>query len=221
MAIASLTMFLLGAGLAVAETTPSEDGHQFDPDNAEDIMELCAGCHGEYGQGGGDGEYPRLAGLPVKYIADQLLAYRNGERESMAMAPYADERELPENDLMDISIYLASIELPSKMPDIDPDLDSYEKLLIASRVLNIPRLEGDTALGEEIYLRQCRKCHGAAGAGTRSTPPLAGQYSDYIRLQIDSFRKGQRVNKPMDKSLENLTDQDLQNLLAYLSIVDD
>lgn len=184
-------------------------------------MELCAGCHGEFGQGGGGGEYPRLAGLPVKYLVSQLHAYRNGERESMVMAPYADERELPDNDLMDIATYLAGIDLPTQMPDIDPDLDSYEKLLIASRVFNVPRLEGDIVLGEEIYNKQCRKCHGKAGAGTRSNPPLAGQYSDYIRFQIDEFRSGKRVNKPMDKYLVGLTDQDVQNILAYLSTVDD
>ncbi|RKZ97040.1 MAG: hypothetical protein DRQ43_03535, partial [Gammaproteobacteria bacterium] len=35
----------------------------------EEINELCAGCHGEYGEGGKQGEYPRLAGLPASYIA--------------------------------------------------------------------------------------------------------------------------------------------------------
>ena len=164
----ALILVLLGTVLVHADTSDPADNAQFDPDNAEDIMELCAGCHGEFGQGGGGGEYPRLAGLPVKYLVAQLLAYRNGERESMAMAPYADERELPDNDLTDIATYLASIDLPTKMPEIDPNLDSYEKLLIASRVLNIPRLEGDTALGEDTYSRQCRKCHGRAGMGTRS-----------------------------------------------------
>ena len=30
--------------------------------NGEEINEVCAGCHGEFGQGEKDGEYPRLAG---------------------------------------------------------------------------------------------------------------------------------------------------------------
>jgi len=51
------------------------------------------------------------------------------------------------------------------MPVIDPDLDSYEKLLIASRVFNVPRLEGDFAAGKDLCDRQCKKCHGTTDAG--------------------------------------------------------
>ena len=38
--------------------------YEYDPENGEEINELCAGCHGEFGQGGKEGEYPRLAGQP-------------------------------------------------------------------------------------------------------------------------------------------------------------
>jgi cytochrome c553 len=212
---------MLGAVPVIVLGQDTPPGYQYDPENAEEIMELCAGCHGEFGQGGGAGEYPRLAGLPAKYLASQLRAYQNGERESIAMVPYANDRELPEQDLLDIATYLSSIDLPRKMPDIDPDLDSYEKLLIASRVFNVARLEGDLARGEEVYSTQCRKCHGPEGWGARSVPQIAGQYSDYIRLQIADFRSGKRVNKPMDKYLAPLSDEDVESLLVYLSTVDD
>jgi cytochrome c553 len=204
-----------------ARADQGEPEHVYDEDNALDIMELCAGCHGEYGQGGSEGEYPRLAGMPVKYLVKQMRAFQDGTRESMAMAPYADEREMPEQDLMDISIYLAGIELPSRMPKIDPDLDSYEKLLIASRVLNVPRIEGDVERGEALYNGQCKKCHGTTGSGRGSVPGLIGQYSEYLRLQMDYFMTGERINKPMDKYLKSLTADDVEALLAYLSIADD
>ena len=206
----------------LGETEPPDPAeHVYDQDNALDIMELCAGCHGEYGQGGGDGEYPRLAGKPAKYLAKQMRAFKSGARESIVMAPYANEREMPEKDLLDISIFLAEIDLPSRMPVIDPDLDSYEKLLIASRVFNVPRLEGDFAAGKDLYDRQCKKCHGTTAAGKGSAPGLMGQFSEYIRLQIGFFLNGERQYKPMDKYLKLLTAEDVDALLAYLSIADD
>ncbi len=198
-----------------------EPEHVYDPDNALDIMELCAGCHGEYGQGGSDGEYPRLAGQSVKYLIKAMRAFQDGTRESIVMAPFAEKREMPEQDLRDISIYLAGIELPSRMPRIDPDLDSYEKLLIASKVFNVPRIEGDTERGQALYDGQCKKCHATTVAGRGPMPGLIGQYSEYIRLQLELFMSGERINKPMDKYLKDMTPEDVEDLLAYLSIADD
>ena len=64
-------------------------------------------------------------------------------------------------------------------------------------------------------------CHGKDGGGRGKFPQLAGQYSDYIRLQIEDFRSGKRINKQMDKYLVGLTEEHIDNLLAYLSVVDD
>lgn len=214
-------ILIAGPSIPASAETSVPDGYEYDPYNAEEIMELCAGCHGEYGEGGGAGEYPRLAGLPKKYLAEQMRAFREGRRESMSMLPYANEREVPEPDMLDITTYLAGLELATSMPVIDPDLPALEKLLIASRVFNVPRLAGDTSAGEEIYNRQCKKCHGKAGVGRGAVPQLTGQYSDYIRLQIQDFKAGKRINKRMEKYLEPLTDEDVDNLLAYLSIADD
>jgi cytochrome c553 len=194
---------------------------EYDAANGKAIMEMCAGCHGDFGQGGGGGEYPRLAGLSAKYLATQLRKFKSGERQSMAMAPYAEERELPEADLLDISQHLSEIELLTQMPAIDPGLDSYQKLLIASKVFNVAKLEGDTVRGQAIYERDCRKCHGPGARGNGAFPPLTGQFSDYIRLQIAEFQSGRRVNKPMLKSITALSAEEVDALLAYLSIADD
>jgi cytochrome c553 len=54
----------------------------------EEINETCAGCHGEYGQGSIDGEYPRLAGLTAGYIARQLRNFKQRKRINIPMLPY-------------------------------------------------------------------------------------------------------------------------------------
>ncbi len=197
------------------------DGYQYDPDTGREIMELCAGCHGEFGQGGGGGEYPRLAGMSSLYLAKELRKFKSGERENMAMAPYTNERELPESDLLDVSTYLAGLELYSVMPPFDPDLDSYQKLLLAKRVFNVPRYPGDPAAGELTYNSDCRTCHGEGAVGRGSYPRLAGQYSEYLRRQIATMVEGKGRNRRMQKVLKNLNDQEINDLLAYLSLLDD
>jgi cytochrome c553 len=41
-------------------------------ERGREINATCAGCHGEYGQGGKKGEYPRLAGQRKAHLVDQL-----------------------------------------------------------------------------------------------------------------------------------------------------
>jgi len=50
---------------------------------------------------------------------------------------------------------------------------------------------------------------------------LAGQYPDYLKRQISAFLTGKRKAMGMGSSLKGLTDRDIENLLAYLSIKDD
>lgn len=218
--LAGLIFVLLNIPMAPAFAQP-EQPYQYDPENGSDINELCAGCHGELGEGGGDGEYPRLAGLPANYLINQLRAFQNGERISIAMAMFATERELPGNDLLDISNFLAEINLMTKMPPVDEDMPALEKLHIASRVFNVARFKGDVNLGEEIYSGQCAKCHGKDGWGRGSTPQLVGQYTDYLRQQIASFQQGERKNKRMEKFIMPLTQDEIEALLAFLSVGDD
>jgi len=203
------------------EGTTELDEAAYDPDNGEEINEICAACHGEYGQGGADGTYPRLAGLSARYIAKQLRAFKSRERMNIPMMPYATERELPEEDVRDIAIFLSRIKLHSAMPDFDEETTSYEKLLTAKRVFNVAAVEGHAVRGRALYTKTCKKCHGADAAGRGKNPPLAGQYTNYLRRQIDLFLSGERAHKSVDKIMRPRTDEDWTHLFAYLSRIDD
>ena len=222
---ASVSLFLLILFVMAVPTAgaqyPNPKTHDYDPDNGEEINELCAGCHGEFGQGGGDGEYPRLAGLPAKYLAKQLQQYKIQERNNVAMSIYATDREISATDLLDISIYLSEQKLLTIMPDFTPETTSLEKLQTARQVFNVARYDGDVVKGKEIFDSDCAKCHGHNGLGRGSTPQLVGQYTDYLRLQIGDYQSGKRINKRMEKYIMPLTAEDIEALLAYLSIADD
>ena len=92
----------------------------FDPDDAEEIMEVCAGCHGIHAQGTRDGEYPRLAGLAPAYLAREIQLFKERKRINIPMIPYANDHELPPEDVRTITAYLASIQLPRHMSPLEP-----------------------------------------------------------------------------------------------------
>ncbi len=199
----------------------------FDRYDAEDIMDVCAGCHGEFGQGTPDGEYPRLAGQDPVYLARQIEAFKSRKRINIPMIPYANDRELPPEDVQTITAYLASIQLPRHLSPLDPNkpFDALARLEESKKVLNIPHYPGDPARGARLYHRECASCHGRQGEGNweKHVPMLTGQHSRYLLRQIEKIRKGERFHdSPDDAELfREYSDQDIADILAWLSRQDD
>jgi cytochrome c553 len=195
-----------------------------DPGNGRDINGTCAACHGELGEGGKKGEYPRLAGLSARYLSKQLHAFKARERINLPMFPYTQERELSDQDIEDVSVYLAAIELSTQMPDFKPTDDALTRLTAAMRVMQIPRSEGDIGKGRPIYDKACASCHGKDGAGKGSYPALRGQYTQYLDRQIKEFLRGSRLHEleePGPGLLKPFSSEDLRDMLAYISTLDD
>ena len=196
-------------------------------DIGQEINEVCAGCHGEYAEGGEEGESPRLAGLPAGYMEQELRHFKSKVRLNHPMVPYTKERELPEEDLLDVSAYIATIELYAKLPPIDEEnFNAYERLLLSKKLLNVRRIEGDYAAGKQLYSRECASCHGRKGDGKlkSQTPLLAGQYTNYLLKQIHAYQKGTRIHDQEEASesiFKEYSEIQIHNLLAYLSILDD
>jgi cytochrome c553 len=197
-----------------------------DPETGRQINGVCAACHGDAGQGGKKGEYPRLAGQHVEYLMDQLKKFKERKRTNLPMFPYTEERELPDEDLVHIAAYLASIKLDTDYPVFKDTDDALTRLLAMEKVLNIPRSEGDVDAGAKLYKNECASCHGIKGMGKRTTPMLAGQYTVYLKRQVDKFVKGERIHdeEAKDKSkdvLNVLKPEEIRDILAFLTTLDD
>jgi len=215
-------VILLPAYAAEAAAPITED----DLDYGEEINEVCAGCHGEYGQGSTDGEYPRLAGLDAGYISRQIELFKSRERLNHAMLPYATDRELPADDVRAVAAFLEQLALPTALPPIDEaNFNALARLEASKRVLNIARYDGDPAAGEAFYRRECASCHGDDGFGDRDklAPPLAGQHSLYLLRQIENYRKGERLHEDVDDAeiFREFSDAEIGDMLAWLSLQDD
>lgn len=192
-----------------------------DLEKGKEINGTCAACHSDNGQGGKRGEYPRIAGQQVKYIESQLKNFRARTRVNIPMFPYTQERELSDSDIKDIAAYLNGIELDTKMPTYTGKEDALTKLLMADKVMIIPRVEGDLDNGGKIYQKQCAACHGKTGKGRGMFPMLVGQYTNYLQRQVELYLKGDR---PHDEEgtvglLNALKAQDIQDILAYLTSI--
>ena len=183
-----------------------------DIEKGKEINGTCAACHSDNGQGGKKGEYPRIAGQQVKYLETQLRNFRSRTRVNIPMFPYTQERELSDEDIKEIS---------AKMPTYVGTEDALTRLLMAEKVMIIPRAEGDLANGEKLYQKQCAGCHGKTGRGRGMFPMLVGQYTNYLQRQVDLYLKGDR---PHDEEgtvglLNALKAQDIQDILAYLTSI--
>ena len=194
-----------------------------------DINGVCAGCHGEFGQGGKHGEYPRIAGLPLGYIYKQVKLFQQNARPTLPMLEHVHERQLSDQEILDISAFIEKIELPTKLPPVDenaPGFNAYQRLLDSKKVVQIAAYEGDTASGERLYNKECRSCHGKDGWGDPkdAVPQLAGQYTEYLLRQVNKYIKKIRIHDedaPEDELLAAFTPDEIRDILAYLSTVDD
>lgn len=190
-----------------------------DLDKGKEINGTCAACHGEFGQGGKRGEYPRIAGQRVKYLENQLKNFRARTRLNIPMFPYTQERELSDDDIKDVAAYLAGVELPTRMPNFVGNEDALTRLLMVDKVMIIPRAEGDIENGGKIFQKQCVACHAKTGKGRGMFPMLVGQYTSYLKRQVGLYLKGDR---PHDEEgvvgvLNGLNPAEIQDILAYLT----
>ena len=199
----------------------SQTGQSQNLERGKEINATCAGCHGEFGQGGKHGEYPRIGGQRQAHIVSQLRAFRARTRLNLPMFPYTQERELPEADIEDVSAYLASVELPTKWPEFKDSDDALTRLTAVDKVMIIPRAAGNLDNGKTIYQKECVTCHARDGMGRGKFPRLVGQYTSYLKKQMDIFIKGERSHdeEEMVGILNQFKEQDLQDILAYLTSI--
>jgi len=204
-------------GISVSPSSPKAADLSY----GEEIYDTCAPCHGPFGQGGGGGLYPRLAGMSADYIIRQLDNFKTRQRENIPMIPYTDERDLPEDDVDVVAEYLESIKLMTEMPPANGEVDGLIRLKQAKQVLAIPRHPGNAKEGAKIYAELCVKCHGEKGEGTVKGPLLGGQHIPYLAKQIQSYIDGKRRHLKSKLYFNQHSPEEINSILAYLSLLDD
>ncbi len=202
----ALTRSLL---LALAAVIPLHTTAADEPDleRGKALHRQCALCHGLYSQGIMGGKYPRLAGYPEYYMIEMIEKYKDNTLSYPAMTVVGGLRSLSEQDIESLAAYIADIDLAQVFP------------------LDIPTPEGDLEEGEDLYQGDCKTCHGRKGEGKarKESPPLRGQYTEYLARQIEMFLNKERIHADdeEDETFVDYKPEEIRNILAYVATLDD
>jgi cytochrome c553 len=113
-------------------------------------------------------------------------------------------RTADEEDLRNLAAYISDIDITLDVPGPE---------------------EGDARSGRRLYKGDCKTCHGRKGQGKtrKESPPLRGQYHEYLMRQIVMFQNDERVHAddPEDETFDDYEDEDLQDILAFIATLDD
>lgn len=180
----------------------------------------CAACHGLDGNPT-DPQYPRLAGMPERYTAQQLALFKSRERQSgmaAVMYPFADS--LTAQDMRDLGAYFQTQKAGAGIADDTPvttgpyaGLRFYE---IGEKLFRA----GDASRG----IPACMACHGPSGEGNPGPayPALAGQTGPYAQRRLEEYRTGTTVARDyknfqiMASIAKPLTDDEIRSLASYV-----
>jgi cytochrome c553 len=180
----------------------------------------CAACHGLDGNPT-DPQYPRLAGMPERYVAQQLALFKSGERSggmAAVMAPMA--MPLSAQDMRDVGAFFAQQKAAAGIADDSAIADGPYKGMKFYEVGQQLFRGGDPARG----IPACMACHGPTGSGNPGPayPHIGGQQSAYVARRLEEYRAGTtaetdpRLFKIMATVSKSLSDQEIQALASYL-----
>lgn len=93
-------------------------------------------------------------------------------------------------------------------------------MLFAALALGLPaHATGDAEAGR-VKANTCMGCHGIAKYNnvypTYRVPKLGGQHKEYILSSLKAYRAGERAHPTMGAQAANLSDQDMEDIAAYL-----
>jgi cytochrome c553 len=175
------------------------------------VVESCARCHGFAGGGRGVGAFPRIDGQRVEYLYGALAAYAQEKRPSGIMGPIA--AGLASTAWRELAEYYGG-----------RDDQASRRAVETVAALDVAARERGAAIASHGIPSQgvpsCRDCHGPiAEPRNPAYPELAGQYVEYLELQLHLFKEGRRGGSPyahlMRSVAPRLTDDQIRDVARY------
>jgi len=202
----------LACGLAIALGAVAQDDSVptfKSVDSMEARMQGCVTCHGQSGQGTGNGTFPRIAGKPAGYLYNQMVAFRDGTRRYAPMNYLV--AYLSDAYLREIAEHFSRLRPAFAPTEPAPD----DKAMVE-------RGRTRATVGEPGHaIPACISCHGASLTGMEpGIPGLVGLRSLYITAQLTRWRTGERrAAEPdcMKRIASRLSEADIRAVSAWLA----
>lgn len=201
---------LQGAILAVAVLAPAAPAQAAAPGPLM-LALACGGCHGTRGVSAGT-SMPSLAGQSKEYFVVAMKRFRSGERPSTVMGRLAKGYSDAEIEAM--AGFFARQRPARQGPPADAGLAEKGRAVYYKQCRSC-HLDGRLWAQFHQYRefdKQCGRCHADYGNGTKDdTPAIAGQWPEYLEIQLDDFTSGRRpMSERKARKLKALSRGDLE-----------
>jgi cytochrome c553 len=172
--------------------------------HAPAIVDRCARCHGSDGCGRELSAFPRLAGQRSEYLRGALQAYARAERHSGIMQPIAVA--LRDDEMRELAGYYAGLPGCPPLPS-EPQAVARGAAIVRDGIF-------------DLRVPACGHCHGPhAHEQNPMYPRLAGQYADYLVLQLELLEAGRRggteYHHLMHEVVDHLDRESMRDVAAY------
>lgn len=158
------------------------------------VASFCFNCHGNSGNSARP-DVPNLAGQHPAYLLEQMKKFSDGRRRNVFMEGMI--KAMSDEEKVNTVAYFASQEVTPHAV-ANPALASH---------------------GKDLFYKICWRCHGNEGRGNEKIARIAGQQPEYLTLTLKRYRDrtGERIDPLMAASTENLSDADINSLVAFVS----
>ena len=180
----------------------------------------CATCHGDKAMGNDAMGSPRLANIGYSYIVKQLTNFADDKRtDNIMMQMNTIAKGLTEQERRDLAAYENSFPRNPELSDLNALKADGKTIGVAYKGEEIVKY-GLERNGQKVA-PACVTCHQYNGRGAAPVYPKIGEQKyTYLVSQLTAWRSEERKNDPMGQMravAKNLTDDDINNVAAYLS----
>lgn len=191
-----------------------------DAKKGQSLAGACAACHGLDGNPA-VATYPRVAGMPERYVAQQLALFKTQQRTTgMASVMYPIAAVLSAQDMRDLGAWFQTQKPGAGIADDTAIASGPHAGMKYYEVGQALFRGGDRERG----IPACMACHGGAGQGNPGPayPMLSGQQAEYAARRLQEYRTGTGA-PPTYKNFHimasiaaKLTDEEIGSLASYI-----